>query len=425
MTVDPAGSLHRPGVVDVDGDRIAWVGPASAAPEPAGEVLELGGLLMPGLVNTHGHTAMTLLRGAGDGLPLDRWLAEAIWPVEGRLTDDDVLWGTLLGCHELLTCGVTTTCEQYAHQRAVADALVASGMRGVLLSAVMEIPGGGPDLSWRRFLAEATGLFDDLDGRHSALSVGFGPHSAYTLPVEALVATAEAAGERGALLGLHVAETSGEGDEIARVHGCSVPELLERLGVLDGEVLAAHAVWLTPGDLDVLERHDVAVAHCPASNGKLGSGVADVPEMLRRGLRVGLGTDGPGSNNDLDLWDEMRLAPILARAVAADPDAISTERALRLATVDGAAALRLATGSLEAGRFADVIRLDVDDGRFLPDTGDDTLLAHLVWAASSRLVTDVWVGGRRVVDGGRCTTIDAAEARHQVRRRADRLFDLP
>jgi len=421
VTVDGEGRVLRPGVLDLEGDRLVWVGPAADAPPPPEDVDDVGGLLVPGFVNTHGHSAMTLLRGVGDGLPLDRWLTEAVWPAEARLTDDDVRWGTLLGCHELLTCGVTTTCEQYLHHRAVADALVESGMRAVALSGVVDLPGAGPEGSWQHFLADAVALHDDLDGVHPTLTLGFGPHSAYSLPTEALVAAATAATERGALLGLHLAETATEGDAIAAEHGCSVPALLERLGVLGGPVLAAHAVWLDDADLDRLARHDVAVAHCPASNGKLGSGVARVPEMLARGLRVGLGTDGPGSNNDLDLFEDMRLAAVLARATAADPGALSTTEALHLATRGGADALGLAVGALEAGRRADVVRLELDDGRFLPDTGDDVLVAHLVWAASSRLVTDVWVGGRRVVERGRCTTIDPAAVRHEVRRRSARL----
>jgi 5-methylthioadenosine/S-adenosylhomocysteine deaminase len=178
-------------------------------------------------------------------------------------------------------------------------------------------------------------------------------------------------------------------------------------------------VWLSDADLDLYQRHDVAVAHCPGSNGKLGSGIAPIAALRARGLRVGLGTDGPASNDDLDLWEELRLAPTLARAVAGDPGALSTADALHLATRGGAEALGLTTGCLAPGRPADLVRLELDDSRFVP--GDAELLAHLVWSASSRLVTDVWVAGRRVVDAGVCRTVDGAEARRQVRTRARRL----
>jgi len=417
--------VHRPGVLDIDGDRIAWAGAANDAPalgtgangaNGTTEVVTLGGLVMPGLVNTHAHTPMTLLRSVGDGLPLDRWLREAIWPLESRMTDDDVHWGMLLGGDELLRCGVTTTCEMYRPGRPVAEAALETGLRCVLTPTVFDRPGGP---SWQDCLDEAGQLHAAADGRDGRLSVGIGPHAAYTLPGEALVAAARLAAELDALVQIHVAETVAEDEGVRATHGCSTPELLARLGVLDGRVLAAHSIWLSDADLDLYEQHDVAVAHCPQSNGKLGSGVAKVASMRARGIRVGLGTDGPASNDNLDLWEELRLAPLLARAVAADPGALTTADALHLATRGGADALGLDTGALEPGRLADFIRLDLTD--FVPATDDAELLAHLVWASSSRSVTDVWVGGRQVVANGVCSTVDVAEARRQVAARARRL----
>jgi 5-methylthioadenosine/S-adenosylhomocysteine deaminase len=421
VAVDDAGSVHRPGVLDVEGDRVAWVGPADAAPPAGDRVVDLGGLVMPGLVNTHAHTPMTLLRGAGDGLPLERWLHEAIWPREARFTDDDAHWGMLLGCEELLRCGVTTTCEMYLHGRAVADAALEAGIRCVFTPGVFQLPDAGPGATWQHALDQAGQLHADFHGRESRLTVGLGPHSAYALPPEGLVATARVATELDALVQIHVAETAAEGQGILAEHGCSAPELLARLGVLDCRVLAAHSVWLSDADLDLYRQHDVAVAHCPQSNGKLGSGVARLADMLARGIRVGLGTDGPASNDNLDLWEEMRLAPLLARATGADPTLVPTGQALRLATRGGAEALGLATGSLRPGLAADFVRLEMEDASFVPAGDEAELLAHLVWAAPSRLVTDVWVGGRQVVAAGRCTTVDAVEARHQVATRARRL----
>lgn len=421
VTVDAAGSIHRPGALDVEDGAISWVGPGDAATPAPAEVVRLGGLIMPGLVNTHAHTPMTLVRSAGDGLPLERWLREAVWPREAALTGDDVRWGMLLGCEEMLRAGVTTTCEMYLHGRAVVDAALEAGIRCVLTPGIFDLPGSG--LTWQRCLDDARRLHLDYEGRAGLVTVGVGPHSAYLLPTEGLEAVAIMAGETGGLVQIHLAETEEEGLGIEATHGCSAPALLERLGLLDQRVLAAHSVWLSDADLDVFARHDVAVAHCPQSNGKLGSGVARVAEMLARGLRVGLGTDGPASNDNLDLWEELRLAPLLARAVAADPAAIGTAEALVLATRGGAEALGLPTGSLEPGRHADFIRLDIDDPVFVPTLDDTELLAHLVWAASSRLVTDVWVGGRRVVRDRACTTIDAAAACREGATRARRLAD--
>ncbi|MGH8980352.1 MAG: amidohydrolase family protein, partial [Acidimicrobiales bacterium] len=418
VTMDAGGRVLRPGAVEVTGDRITWVGPVGDVPgnrpqagAPATTVV--GGLLMPGLVNTHGHSAMTLLRGAGDGLALDRWLRESIWPREARLTPEDVWWGMALGCAELLRAGVTTTCEQYLHASTVAEAALDAHIRCVLTPAVIDLPGADGRPTWQRHLDDAGLCHADAHGRAGLLSIGIGPHSAYALPEEGLVAVAKVAGELGALVHIHVAETRAEGAIVEARYGCSAPAALDRLGVLEHRVLAAHSVWLSDDDLALYESHDVAVAHCPQSNGKLGSGVARVADMRARGIEVGIGTDGPASNDNLDLWEELRLAPLLARATAADATVLGTLDALSLATLGGARALGIEAGSLEVGKLADLVRVDLEDPAFVPGISDADLLAHLVWAASSRLVTDVWVGGRRVVAGGACATVDEGRARRE------------
>jgi 5-methylthioadenosine/S-adenosylhomocysteine deaminase len=425
VTMDERRSVHRPGVVEVEGDRIVAVGSGGASagsPDVEAVVeIELGGLLMPGLVNCHGHSAMTLLRGAGDGLPLEQWLSEAIWPREARITPDDAYWGMLLGCAELLLAGVTTTCEQYLFPRPVADAALDSGIRCSLAPAIFDLPGAGPDATWQRCLEVAAAVHGDLDGRDGRLSIALGPHGAYTVPEEGLLATAKVATELDALVHIHVAETESEEAPIRARSGCSIPQYLARIGVFDCRVLAAHSVWLSDEDLDLYRAHDVAVAHCPQSNAKLGSGIARVPDMLSRGIRVGLGTDGPASNDNLDLWEELRLAPLLARARAMDAAAMGTTEALALATRGGGGAAGLDVGSLEPGRRADMVRLDLNDPVFVPGGTETELVAHLVWAASSRLVTDVWVGGRQVVAGRTCTTVDVAAAARTVADRARRL----
>jgi 5-methylthioadenosine/S-adenosylhomocysteine deaminase len=419
VTCDPQGAVFAPGVVEVTGDRLSYVGAEDGAPTPPGEVVDLGGLLMPGLVNAHAHSAMTLLRGAGDGLPLDRWLREVIWPREAHLGPDDVYWGATLGFDELLRGGVTTTCEMYVMDQAVVDAAVDAGIRCVSTPGIFDLPGQ----SWQVFLERAVTLHQDNHGRDGRITVGLGPHSVYVLPEEALSAAGETARKLDTLLHLHLAETKGETEEVEARYGCSGPELLERLGVFEGRCLAAHSVWLDDADLERYRLHDVAVAHCPGSNAKLGSGTARVTDMLALGLRVGVATDGPASNDDLDLFDELRLGAMLARAVAADPVALSTAQALSLATTGGAAALGLEVGSLEAGRLADFIRLDLEDSRLLPVTAPSDLLSHLVWAADGSVVTDTWVAGRRVVADRACVTLDAPRARHEVRRRAQALLD--
>jgi 5-methylthioadenosine/S-adenosylhomocysteine deaminase len=418
FTVDDDDTLHRPGAVEIDRGVVTWVGDPSERPAASGVRVErFGGVVMPGLVNCHAHSPMTLVRSAGDGLPLERWLSESIWPREARMSDDDAYWGMVLGAAEMLANGVTTSCEQYRHPEPVTDALLDSGMRAVFTTAVIDLPGN----PWQTFLAEACRVFDERNGREGRLHVGFGPHAAYTVPPDGLSATAEEARRRDALLQIHLSETEAEDVLVQERYGARATRLLADLGVLEARVLAAHAVWLDDADVELLGRHDVAVAHCPGSNGKLGAGVARLRALLDRGVRVGLGTDGPASNDDLHLWDEMRLAALLARAVSADPGTVSSVEALRLATRGGGEALGLGVGVLERGRPADIIRLRTDDPRFSPALDDVELLGHLVWAGAGYLVTDVWVAGERVVEGGRCTRIDAEQARDEVTRRAGRL----
>jgi 5-methylthioadenosine/S-adenosylhomocysteine deaminase len=424
FTVDAEDTVWSPGAVEIDGGLITWVGDPATPAGPGTEVTELGGLLMPGLVNCHGHSAMTLVRSAGDGLPLQRWLSDAVWPREALTGDEDVYWGMVLGADELLCNGVTTTCEQYLHPDAVAEAALDSGIRCVLTPGVFDVPDIDPAGTWPAHLAAACRVFDDMDGREGRLHVGFGPHAAYSLPPAGLRAVAEEAQRRGALVQIHLAETEAEGALVEERYGMRAPALLASCGIFAGRVLAAHCVWLDQGDLDLMREWDVAVAHCPGSNGKLGAGVAPLVELLGRGIRVGLGTDGPASNDDLHLWDEMRLAAIMARATAADPTVLSSAGALRLATRGGGEALGLPVGSLEAGCPADLIRLRTDDARFVPSLCPDELLGHLVWAGAGYLVTDVWIGGEGVVAGGRCTRIDGERAQAEVRERAHRLFAL-
>jgi 5-methylthioadenosine/S-adenosylhomocysteine deaminase len=423
FTVDSAGTVLAPGAVEIDDGVISWVGdPWQDPPSPGTDVRRLGGLLMPGLVNCHGHSPMTLVRSAGDGLPLERWLQESVWPREARLHDEDVYWGMLLGAAELLGNGVTTTCEQYRHPNAVVEAVLEAGIRTLYTPAIFDVPDAGPGSNWEALLADACEVIDATVGKYERLEMGFGPHAAYTVPPEGLRAIATEARARQAVVQIHLSETEAECESVQGRYGMSAPALLASEGILEGRVLAAHAVWLDDADLALLAEHDVAVAHCPGSNGKLGSGIAPLCALLARGIRVGLGTDGPASNDDLHLWDELRLAPLLARAVAGDPDVLTSAAALRLATRGGAEALGLPVGALEVGRPADVIRLRTDDARFTPALSDAELLGHLVWAGAGYLVTDVWVAGTQVVEHGLCTTVDSDRARAEVGQRARRLL---
>jgi len=288
---------------------------------------------------------------------------------------------------------------------------------------VVVAPGWERFGTWPERIEWIVGLRERYAG-HPRIDVGFGPHSAYALPDEALVAVGDAARATGAPVHVHLAETEHEGDAVSERHGgATVAQVLSDLGLFDVDrVLAAHGVWLTEKDVDLLAASGVAVAHCPGSNAKLASGTARVTALLRAGVPVGLGTDGPASNNDLDLWEEMRLAALLARQLERDPTVLPAAEVLSLATDGGAAALgRADIGALVPGRWADLIRLDLDDPGFVPVLADADLVAHAVWSAPRAAIRDVWVAGRQVVRDGECLTVDVGEARRRVQAAAARL----
>ena len=408
LPCDPACGVLRDAVVDVDDGRLGYVGPAASAPPHDGEVRSLPGILLPGMVNTHAHSPMTVLRGMGGDLPLIRWLSEIIWPAEAKLTPDDIEAGMLLGSVEMLRNGITTSVEQYFEAAHVIDAVLATGGRMVLGPAIVDTPGH----DWRKQLAELSARIDAEGVRpHDRIELAYGPHSAYTLSPEALTLVSEAGRSRDALMLLHVAESLGEDTAQREAYG-SVPKLLASLGLLGGRTLAAHSVHLSDEDIAVFAEHDVAVAHCPGSNAKLASGIARLPELRAAGVRVGLGTDGPASNDDLDLWEEMRLAALLARLSTMDSAALTAADVLLLATRGGADAIgRDDIGALETGRWADIVHVDVSSEAFAAGLAvpDEHLLANLVWASGARDVRDVWVGGDQVVADGEPTKVDRAK----------------
>ncbi|MCW2580571.1 MAG: mtaD [Blastococcus sp.] len=416
---DRAGTVVPDAVLDVEDGLIAWVGPAADAPARDGaEVVELPGVLTPGLVNAHSHAPMVLFRGQGEGLPLDRWLQEVMWPREARLTPEDVEVAMAAASAEMLGNGVTTSVEMYFHPERIAAAVTSTGARAIIVAPLIPLPGLPPFEQQLRDAVDLASRAPD-DG---TVEYGIGPHAAYTVPLAVLRQAGEAAREHGLLLHLHVAETATEGAELLATHGLSVPALLAAHDVLGGRVLAAHCVHMDDGDLELWREYDVAVAHCPASNAKLASGIAPLRAMLDRGIRVGMGTDGPASNDGLDLLADLRLAASFARLAGRSATALTAAEAFWLATGAAADAIgRPDLGQLEAGRRADLVHVDTRNLVFEPVGDPADVLAHLVWSGSGRHVRDVWVGGRQVVRDFTPTTVDAEALRLDVAQRAARL----
>jgi 5-methylthioadenosine/S-adenosylhomocysteine deaminase len=425
LPCDPHCSVLRDAVVDVDADgRITHVGPRATAPASTAPVLALSGALLPGLVNIHAHTPMIALRGMGGDLPLLRWLQDVMWPAEGRFEAADVQVAMTSGCIELLRTGCTTSVEMYFFTDAVINAVSAVGSRVVLTPGIIAAPGWDRLGTWEQMRDDVSARIDAVgvrSGPGERIELGYGPHAAYTLPPEALASVAEHARARDALLHIHVAETADE-DRAQRASHGSVPALLDAVGALGGRVLAAHGVHLSDADTALLAARGAAVAHCPGSNAKLAAGIARVTALRRAGIRVGLGTDGPASGDDLDLWAEARLAGLLARVGSGDAAALTAAELLLMATRDGAAAIgRPDLGAIEAGRWADLVHVDLDDPAFAAPEDDAQLLSNLVWAGGSRVVRDVWVAGEQVLADREPTRVDRRAATIALRAVAARL----
>ena len=424
VTCDDAGNIYSPGIVEVTGGVITWVGPESDAPEftSSGIIHDIGGLLMPGLVNSHCHTPMTLVRGAGDGLPLERWLTEAMWPREGRMSVEDVWWGMTLGSAEMLKSGITTSCEMYLFEESVVDAVAKSGARLVMTPGVLSTLHSQSHGKSNDRLKTLMEFYDRYHDPSSRITVGIAPHSAYDLGIHMCRELSDLARSLDTILHIHLAETQEESKELEEQYGKSITKILLEEGVFDGQTLAAHCVWVDDSDISLLANANVSVAHCPVSNMKLGSGIAPLVKMIVAGITVGLGTDGPASNDTLDLWEEVKVAALLARVVNLDSTLITPMQALNMATCDAAKAVGLDNvGSLTEGFAADMIRIDLNHSCFTPITETNELLAHLVWAGSNRRVTDVWVEGEQVVVHGDLKTVDEEKAQAEVNERAMRL----
>jgi 5-methylthioadenosine/S-adenosylhomocysteine deaminase len=406
VTGDAHGTVIEGGAVAVKDGRIVRIGPAAEIGRDARAVLDARGLLlMPGLVNTHCHGGDSLFRGLVEDLPLEPWL-QTVWKAEGAiLSPETVRLGATLAFAELLLGGVTTVMDMFWHPRETVAAARAVGCRVATGGIFFDGP-GGDRLAADRRLAEAEAFFDAFADADDVLAGCF-PHGAYTVGPENLQAAKRLADARGGLFSTHAAETRAEQATVASRYGRSVIRHLDALGLLDAGTVLAHCVWLDDEEIAILARSGATVAHNPISNLKLASGIARVPDMLRAGVRVTLGTDGAISGNDLDMWMALRLAATLHRGANLDATAVTTAQALRMVTLDGAAAIGAADriGSLEPGKLADVVLLDLRRPSAVPLFDP---LTHIVFSAAKADVRHVFVGGRQVVRDGALTLHDVA-----------------
>lgn len=423
VTMDASDTVIENGAVAVSGDRIGWTGPAEkSATQRAARVIDArGGIVMPGLVNTHTHAAMTCFRGLADDMDLMTWLHEYIFPAEGKLTHEKVYTGALLACAEMALSGTTCFSDMYLFEDAVARAADRAGLRAVVGEVLYDFPSPNYGPIEKGF--EYTRYLIDKWRGHRRLTIAVEPHSTYLCAPELLRRARAISDQFDIPMIVHVAETQGEADTIRKRYGKSPVAHLADIGVLGPRLLACHCVAVTGDDIELLKSHDVKVSHNPESNMKLASGIAPVPAMLGAGLCVGLGTDGPTSNNNLDMFMEMDAAAKIHKVHAMDPTVTDARTVLRMATIDAARALGLDRdiGSLEPGKKADMIVIDTRKPHLTPMYN---VFSHLVYAACGHDVHTVVVDGVPVVEAGRVVTFDTGEVMDEMRRIAGQVRRL-
>ena len=373
----------------------------------------------PGFVNLHTHAAMTLLRGYGDDRPLMEWLRDYIWPVEARhISRSFVRDGTMLACAEMLRGGITCFSDMYFFPEAAAEAAVDAGMRAAIGIIAIEMPSPYAGDA-RDYLAKGLAMRDTLRDE-PLLSFCFAPHAPYTVSDATLERIATYAAELDLPVHTHVHESADEIRESLASHGVRPLQRLEKLGLLGPGLIAVHAIHLEPYEIALLAQHGCSVAHCPSSNLKLASGIAQVPRMLAGGINVGLGTDGAASNNRLDLLNECRTAALLAKGTSGDASTLPAYQALSMATLSGAKALGLGhlIGSLVPGKCADIVAVDLSGIDVAPCYDP---VSDIVYAAGREHVSHVWVDGRLRVENGTLVGIDVRELQVKAAQWRDRI----
>lgn len=405
-------SLH------VQGDKIVYAGPKALAPaaQAGDEVINGGGrIAMPGFVNTHAHNAMVLFRGAADDLPLQRWLNEKIFPMEDQLDDNAAYWGNILGIAEMIRCGTACYNDMYFFTEQEIRAVEQTGIRSVLTRSTVCQELDQEAIEQKLQVYDALMAYQGAaDGR---IRVTVSPHAEYTCSAAYLRACGQKAQKLGVPLHIHVSETAAEHDACIERHGKTPMALLESLGVLKGEVYAAHCVYTGQADHEIMKEHGVVALHCPDSNLKLASGIAPIAQMMQRGVTVTLGTDGAASNNNLNMMEEMQRFVLLQKGITQDATSVSAKQALHIATTAGARAMHTGGGVLKEGYKADIVLVDTHVPHMQPM---HNAINNLVYAAQG---SDVWmnmVDGKILYKNGEYKTLDIEKVIAETNKAAEK-----
>jgi 5-methylthioadenosine/S-adenosylhomocysteine deaminase len=417
LTMDPQNAVIEDGVLGIQGDTISYIGSGDGKEFQANRIIDAkGGLVLPGLINGHTHAAMTLFRGLADDLPLMEWLNNYIFPAESRMDADFVYSGTLLACAEMIMSGTTTFCDMYLFEEEVARAAKEAGMRSLVGEVLYDFdsPNYGPIENGLKYTEALINKWQD----DPLVSIAVEPHSLFTCSPALLARSNELALKYNVPLIIHVAETRSEIDEVTKRYGKGPVEHLESLGLLGPHLIADHCVHLGEEDIKMFAHNDVKAIHNPESNMKLASGIAPVPDMLKRNVTVGLGTDGCASNNNLDLFAEMDMAAKLHKINTMDTTVMDAVTVMRMATIEGAKALRMddITGSLEKGKKADAIILDTKKPHLTPMYNP---FSHLVYSARGNDVTHCIINGQLLMEDRKLLGIDLHEIMEKARQKSE------
>lgn len=407
VKMNPEREVIENGAIAITNGKIDLIGTRKIVERnsrPKRVIDATGKVIIPGLINTHTHAAMSLFRGISDDLDLNDWLTKFIFPAEAKNVNEQfVRAGTRLGLAEMIRGGTTTYCDMYYFEDAVADETKKAGVRGVLGETIIKFPVS--DNKTPEAALAYTETFIKKWKNDPLIVPASAPHAPYTLETATLKAIKAQSDRLDSAVVIHVAETKKERDDILAQYGKTPAAYLDSIGFLSNRTIAAHSVWLTSDEVDIYKQRGVGSAHCPTSNMKLASGVAPIPEMLRKDVAVGLGTDGAASNNDLNMWEEMDLAAKLHKVSSNDPKTLPAEQAFEMATIRGARALHLdkITGSLEVGKRADLVILDMDS---LNQTPYYNIYSSLVYSTKADDVRTVIINGKIVMLDRRLLTLD-------------------
>jgi 5-methylthioadenosine/S-adenosylhomocysteine deaminase len=423
LTMDSRGTQFKKGAVAIEGEKIVALGPADDFSSwNASRIIDArGGIIMPGLVNAHNHAAMTCFRGLADDLPLMTWLNDYIFPAEAKLDYEKVYCGTLLACAEMISSGTTCFCDMYLFEDAVACAAKHAGMRAVVGEVLYDFP--SPNYGPIENGFAYTEMLIEKWKNDSLITIAVEPHSPYLCSPDLLKRASFLAEKNNIPLVIHVSETEYEVQTSKEKHGLTPVGLLADLDVLSRNLLACHCVVLTGEDISLLQRFDVKVSHNPESNMKLASGIAPIPELLKAGVCVGLGTDGCASNNNLDIFLEMDTAAKLHKVNTFDPTVMDAYTVLKMCTIDGARSLGLddIIGSLEPGKRADIIIIDTHKPHLTPMYNP---ISHLVYAVKGSDVTTSIINGKIVMEDGRLLTLKLEDIIEEIKIIADEIRGL-